>query len=202
MKRLFLLMALSLISVLGMAQDFQTDIADEIPSFKRWGCIVDFERNSSVVNMYNLTGIYGINFAGGHLFLGAGLAASYMHSPDQKFSYVAKRWVDGHEERENVTKMEEYGVNKGLLSLAVDMRYQILTKYRCSPIFQWRVCNAFASGDSYFSHNTGFCYNLKGSSQLEFTVGFLAVSYKRDYVHSQSDYDYDVLLNLSAGFKF
>lgn len=202
MKRLFLLIALSLMSALGMAQTLDLDKSDDQPEFKRWSFLTGFERTCGETNMYNFSGVYGINFAGGHLFFGAGLSGSYIHSPGFSSTYTGKRIVDGKEVHTTEVWQEEVAVDKGIVNLVFDWRYQILTQYSCSPIFHWRFGNAFGCGDSFFSNNTGFCYNLKNNKQIEFTMGFMILNYKREYVKWSPDYEYCVLLNLGAAFKF
>lgn len=196
MKQLLLLIAFSLISALAMAQDLQLDNADEKPAFKRWGCIVDFERGSSQVNLYNLSGIYGVNFAGGHLFYGAGLSGSYVHRAEETFDYTGKYWENGQEVHRDVSVIVKPAIDKALVSLLMDFRYQVLVNRQWSPILQCRIADALDSQDLYCSQNIGFCYNFRNGRQFNFTIGYMI--YTREH---NDKYSYG-LLNLNAGFKF
>lgn len=198
MKQVFLLIALSLISAFGMAQDFQLDKDDDGPDFKRWDCIVDFERGGSEAYMFNLSGIYGINFAGGHLFYGGGLSASYVFRPEESFNYVGKFWENGQEVRRNMTEVTSAGLSHGLVSLLMNFRYQILVRSQWSPILQFRMANAFGSRDTYLNQNIGFCYKFRNGKLLNFTVGVMNYNHRIKL----DDYDDFALLNLNMGIKF
>ncbi len=204
MKRIIFLINFLIIGLTLNAQDF-SDF--EKTPMKRWSWIVDADYCMADIKAANLTGLFGINFAGGHLFYGGGFSGTYAYRKEDSYYWTSKRWINNQVVEKQEKDINKAKVSLGVLYVSMDLRYQMMVGKIFSPYLQMRLEKSLThSSDNFFSHSLGICYNNKKGSSLNFGLGYGFYGYVTG-IDKQNSTSSDLIDSgtqfvLSFGYKF
>ena len=208
MRHIFYILALLLLPLAAVAQsdsdeDDEDDRYDTIQSSAvSWRVMIDAETTIDDISMYNFGVAGGVNFAGDHLYYGAGFYGMYAFREEETHEEDVPTGKETGKTM-TVTVTDKYGVDKMYFNIGMVLRYTVLPQRMLSPVFQFKISKALNErGTSFKSANIGISYKMPESGHsLSLTVGISRFDYNVSK-KSNVKFDYNSLTVIGLGFKF
>lgn len=202
MKRALILIAIILSCARASAQDVTdtTDLDyddDFVPNFCTWSVALDAETTIGGIGMYNIGVVGGVNFAGSHLFYGAGFTLAYASREEQSHqeTMTAAKGAD-----KTITVVDTHGIDKAFLCIAMHLRYHVLPDKKVSPLMQFRIAKALNERSSnYKTAELGISFKTADAQHSWAITGGIC---RLDYNIDTRQMDSETMAAVNLSFKF